>query len=220
MKYSSFKLHIALIALIVPVLACGPSLGQVTPTPTKTPIRERTVVSLPTVTLTPTSTPTPLPTDTPTVTPIPTDTPTPIPPTETPTPVPPTNTPVPPPPPPTDTPLPPTNTPPPPPPPQPPSSAPEVVVELPDGDVFDAGDEVKIIFIVRDPDGVDKFTWGIFLQNLTPLVGGDKFCGGATECKIEVEENAPPLTGTYIVGADAVDVHGNAARGTSAIYVP
>ena len=65
-----------------------------------------------------------------------------------------------------------------------------------------------------------RVTWGIFLQNLTPLVGGDKSCGGATECKIEVKENAPPLTGTYIVGADAVDMIGNTARGTSAIYVP
>lgn len=219
MKYAKFKLHLTLIALIIPVLACGPGISQVTPTPTKTPIRERTVVSLPTITPTPTSTLTPIPSDTPTPTPIPPDTATPIPPTETPTPVPPTNTPVPPPPPPTNTPVPVQPTSPPPPPP-PPSSKPDVIVELPDGDVFSSGEEVKIVFIVRDPDGVDSFTWGIFLQNLTPLVGGDEFCGGATECRLEVEENAPPLTGTYIVGADAVDVHGNTARGTSAIYVP
>ena len=208
---------------MVPVLACGPGISQVTPTPTKTPRRARTVVSLPTVTPTPLSTPTPEipPTDTPMPTPVPTDTPIPVPPTDTSTPEPPTptNTPLPPPPP-TNTPVPAQPTSPPPPPTSPPpSSKPEVIVELPEGDVFNTGEEVKIIFIVRDPDGVDNFTWGIFLQNLTPLVGGDKSCGGATECRVEVEEKAP-ISGTYIVGADAVDVHGNTARGTSAIYVP
>lgn len=91
---------------------------------------------------------------------------------------------------------------------------------MPEGNTFSPGDEVKIIFIVKDPDGINSFTWGIFLQNLSPLVGGDKICNGATECSIEVEENAPPLTGTYIVGADAVDVKGNTARGVSEIYVP
>ena len=222
MKYSWFKLHVILMALIVPILACGPGISQITPTPTKTPRRVRTVVSLPTVTPTLVSSPTPeiLPTDTPTPASTPIDTPIPEQATDTPTPepVPPTDTPLPPPPPP------PTNTPPPPPtsPPAPPpaDSKPEVFVELPDGDVFSAGEEVRIVFIVRDPDGVDRFTWGIFLQNLTPLIGGDKVCGGATECKVEVKENAPSLTGTYIVGADAVDVNGNTARGTSAIYVP
>jgi hypothetical protein len=99
-------------------------------------------------------------------------------------------------------------------------SKPEVIVQLPNGSTFSPGDEVKIIFIVRDPDGVKSFTWGIFLQNLSPLIGSDKICNGAVECQIEVEEEAPPLTGTYIVGADAIDVKGNTARGISEIYVP
>lgn len=219
-KRSWILLHLVLIALLFPTFACGSIAGRVTPTPTKTPRPFRTVVNLPTVTPTPTPTDTPIPTDTPTPTPIPTDTPTPIP-TDTPTNTPP---PPPPPPPPTDTPLPPpadTPTPlPPAAPPPPPSSKPDVIVELPDGNTFSSGDEVKIIFIVRDPDGVKEFTWGVFTQNQTPLIGGERNCNNATECREEVEAVAPPVSGTYLVGADAIDAHGNTARGVGEIYVP
>ena len=208
---------------MLPLLACGPlTASQITPTPTKTPRKERNLVTLPTVTNTPESTPTLPPTDTPVPTPIPTDTPTPLP-TDTPTPDPTPTNPPPPPPPPTSPPAeaPPPDTPAEPPPPPPvDESKPEVIVQLPGGSSFSPGDEVKIIFIVRDPDGVNRFTWGIFLQNLSPLVGGDKVCNGAPECQIEVKEEAPPLKGTYIVGADAVDVLGNTSRGISEIYVP
>ncbi|MCL4295989.1 MAG: hypothetical protein KJ077_09690 [Anaerolineae bacterium] len=214
----------ALLLVLTPILSC--SLGrvsQVTPTPTKTPKRILALDRTPTVTPTPavTDTPTPLPpTDTPTPLP-PTDTPTPLPPTDTPTPLP-TDTPVPPPPPPpTDTPLPPppTNTPAPPPPTQPPPSQTTVTVELPDGKEFGADDEVKIVFVVRNPNGVQEFTWGIFTQNLTSLKGGEHNCSGTTECRLEIEENAPPVPGTYIVGADAIGADGKMVRGIGEIYV-
>ena len=217
------------------MLACGPiAAQQVTPTPTKTPRRIQTVPPLePLETeapvmnidlILPTPTETPLPTDTPTPTPIPTDTPIP---TETPTSVPPTNTPVPPPPPPP----PPTNTPQPaePPPtvapavpqatPEPPSSKPNIVVELPDGNTFDKGEEFEVIFIVRDPDGVSEFSWGVFTQNQTALIGGDIDCRNAIECRHEEELEAPPLSGTFIVGADAIDATGEDNRGIGEIYI-
>lgn len=167
----------------------------------------------------PADTPIPsLPTDTPP--PPPTDTPPPLPPTDTPTPLP-TDTPPPPPPPPTNTPAPPppTNTPAPPPPTQPPANPLEVIVELPEGNEFDTEDEVKIVFVVRDPNGVSNFQWGIFTQNLTPLKSGNKECGGATECRQEVREDAPGIPGTFIVGADAVNTKGQTKRGISEIYV-
>ncbi len=75
-----------------------------------------------------------------------------------------------------------------------------------------------MVFIVRDPDGVSAFTWGIFTQNETPLMGGDKKCNGAVECREEKKVDAP-VPGTYIIGADAVDVKGNASRGIGEIYV-
>ncbi len=225
MKRSWLFLQSVLIVLILPILACGPNISQVTPTPTKTPKKVQTLAPLATVTATvpviilPTDTPTPTNTPTPTETPIPTDTPTPIPtdtptpiPTDTPPPPPPTNTPVPPPPP--------TSPPAPPPPPPPaPDSKPNVVVELRDGDTYDAGEKIKIKFIVTDPDGVWSFTWGIFTQNLTPLIGGEKICHNAPECSLEEEVYAPPIPGTYIVGADAVDSKGEGGRGISGVNI-
>ena len=213
----------ALLLVLTPSLACGLGrVSQVTPTPTKTPKRVLALDRIPTATPTPTvtDTPTPLPpTDTPT--PLPTDTPTPLPPTDTPTPLP-TDTPIPPPPPPpTDTPPPPppADTPAPPPPTQPPPSETTVSVELPDGQEFGTDDEVKLVFVVRNPNGVKEFTWGIFTQNLTSLKGGNHNCSGATECRLEIEENAPPIPGTYIVGADAIGADGKMVRGIGEIYV-
>jgi hypothetical protein len=94
-----------------------------------------------------------------------------------------------------------------------------VTVELPDGNEFDKNEDVKIIFIARNPAGVKEFTWGIFTQNLTSLKGGDHECGGTTECRLEVEESAPPIEGTYIVGADAIGADGKTVRGIGEIYV-
>ncbi len=94
-----------------------------------------------------------------------------------------------------------------------------MVIEYPNGTKFSPGEKVKLVFIVRDPNGVTSFTWGIFTQNQVGLKGGDKACGGATECVEEIQENAPPVTGTYIVGADAVNVNGVKKRGVGEIYV-
>jgi hypothetical protein len=95
-----------------------------------------------------------------------------------------------------------------------------VIVELPKGNTFSRGDEIKIIFIVRDSEGVDEFTWGIFTQNQTGLIGGNIDCRNASECKHEEKVIAPSISGTYLVGADAVDSQGNTARGVAEIYVP
>jgi hypothetical protein len=159
-------------------------------------------------------TPTPVPTDTPAAE-SPTDTPV-IEAAPTDTPLPPTNTPAPPPPPPpTNTPAPP---PPPPPTPVPVNQGPQVDVQLSDGNSYDVGEKVKIKIVVRDPDGVSSFTWGIFTQNQVPLKGGDKNCNGATECSTHIEEGIP-IPGTFIIGADAVDTKGNTNRGLGEIYV-
>jgi hypothetical protein len=95
-----------------------------------------------------------------------------------------------------------------------------VIITLPDGNEYDIGDEVKVIFTVRDPDGVRSFTYGFFTQNQSPLGGGGtQECGGNTECSREIEEEVPPLEGTFIVGADAVDSKGETNRGIGEIYV-
>jgi hypothetical protein len=228
----SILLRAVLIGLLS-LLACGRgSALRVTPTPTKTPRLIQTVEPISTGPATgllgPASTsplilPTPVPVEEiPTAVPevILTDTPLPEP-TATETPVPPTDTPLPPPPPPTNPPPPPpTNTAAPPPPTQPPANAgPQVIVELPDGNTHNQGAEFRLVIIVRDPDGVRSFTWGIFTQNQTPLIGGDRDCNNATECRIEEELEAPPIPGTYLAGADAVDTKGATTRGVGEIYV-
>ena len=220
MRQSLFLLHSALLMLVAPILACGPIAAQITPTPTKTPKRIQVLEQLPTHTptpaLLPTNTPVPEvieapPADTPTPEPLPpTDTPTPepLPPTDTPLPPPPTNTPLPPPP--TDTPAPPTDTPPPP---TPANRGPDVVVQLPNGDTYSSGSEIRIIIIVTDPDGVKSFTWGIFAENRSPLpVGGTENCGNRTECRIEQNFAAPPFQGQFAVGVEAVDVLGQGTQ--------
>ncbi len=233
MRYQKFWIYSAFIVLVLPSLACG--LGglrpAVTPTPTKTP---RAAQSLPTFTPTaivqiiatatpvevpPTETPVPVVEEVPTETPVPvveevpTETPVPVVeevPTETPVPPPPpTNTPVPPPPP-TNTPVPPpvapTNTPVPPP---PTNAGPTVVVELPGGDTYTIGEEVKVIITVTDPDGVGKFGWEVFAENGSPLgIGDDENCGGSTQCRIESEFDAQ-LAGAFQLGAEAEDNLGN-----------
>lgn len=76
--------------------------------------------------------------------------------------------------------------------------------------------------MVTDPNGVGKFTWGIFTQNKTPLMKDDKDCRGATECRDEVEKSVP-VAGTYIIGVDAINSQGvskpGEADGLAEIYV-
>ncbi len=94
-----------------------------------------------------------------------------------------------------------------------------MIVELPDGNTYETGEEFTFIIIVRDPDGVGSFTWGIFTQNQTPLIGGEQDCHNAPECRIEEELTAPPISATYLAGADAVDSKGATTRGVGEIYV-
>ena len=221
------------IMLIVPILACGPAASQqFTPTPTKTPRRVKILPQAPIATTTVVL----LPTTAPTSEALPVDTPSPLPPTETPVPElpstdtpapeppPPTDTPPPPPPPPTNTPPPPppTNTPAPPPPTQPPANeGPKASLEFRSSNSVGPGDDVKFVIVVYDPDGVKTFTWGVFTLNDTPLpTGGSKDCGGAIECRHEVDAEAPPIPDTYKVGVDALDNTGKSSRGfVGEIYV-
>lgn len=224
MKKSAFVIYGILAILLVPMLACGANVSQVTPTPTKTPRKIKTVAPLetptPLVIALPTDTPIPTATGTPTPVP-PTDTPTAVPPTETP--VPPTNTPAPPPPP--------TNTPVPPPPPtsppaaatQPPAppagSGPVVIINIPGGDEYGLGDKVKFNITVTDPDGIQSFTWGVFAQNVSPVgLGGEKGCGGATQCDLSDQFEAQ-LPGIFFLGVDALDSQGNTVREVKQIYI-
>ncbi|MEW5956959.1 MAG: hypothetical protein AB1801_04490, partial [Chloroflexota bacterium] len=135
--------------------------------------------------------------------------PEPPPPTATPPPPPPPTQP----PPPTDTPAPTA------PPPTPVPAGPQVVIEFPDGDTYGLEEDVKVIITVRDSDGVGSFTWGVFAQNGSPLgLGGDRNCGGSTECRID-EEFETKLTGQFFVGVDAVDSAGNKTREIKQLYV-
>ena len=217
-----------IILLAAPTLACGSNIAQVTPTPTKTPRMVRTLEPLaptdngssplPTNTFTPEVPPT----DTPSPEPTPTETPTPVPPTETPTPEPtPTETP-PPPPPPTNTPVPPpppTNTPAPPPPtPVPANTGPQIVIELPDGEKYDRGDDVRFIVRVSDPAGVNRFEWGLFDGTGTSLKSGGKGCDNRNECSTEQEFEAV-LDGTFQIGVKAYDASGTESIELKQIYV-
>jgi hypothetical protein len=94
-----------------------------------------------------------------------------------------------------------------------------VVVEFPDGNEVDAGDDIKIVFVVRDPNGVKEFSWGIFTQNKTPLKDGKKDCGGATECRQEIKEEVPPIKGALIAGVEAKSVNGQGKIGIGEFYV-
>lgn len=221
--------------LVLAVLACGPIARlQVTPTPTKTPKFVQRVAELVTAIPTPTVVIVRQPTATETPTPAP---PTPtsapeefLPPTEPPTPEPsplPTNTPAPPPPaPPTNTPAPPppaeppTPAPPPPtsPPPAPASSGPTVIIDLPDGDTYGVGDTVKLNITVTDPNGVSDFEWGIFTENKTAVLGGDKGCGNAVECKIS-EEFEAELPGAFQIGVEAKNAQGQKTTHVTQLYV-
>jgi hypothetical protein len=100
-----------------------------------------------------------------------------------------------------------------------PSTDPEVIIELPDGDTFNVGDEIKIFFIANDSDGVVEFIWGVFTQNQTSLFGGKKECSSRTECRLETTINTPPLSGTYIIAVEAIDTKGNTALAIKQIYV-
>ena len=216
------------VLLVVPALACGSTVSQITPTPTKTPRLIRTLAPISTAAPTDISLPTNTPvaevppTDTPTPEPAPTDTatPEPVPPTDTPVPPPPPTDTPPPPPPPTNTPAPPpTNTPAPPQPTQTPANAgPQVVIELPNGDDYGLGDEIIVIITVTDSDGVDEFNWGVFTENNVAIKGGDKDCGGATECRIEEEFDAA-LAGAFQVGVEAKDNKGQGTIEKKQIYV-
>ena len=146
-------------------------------------------------------------------------------PTETPLPVEdtPTHTPVPPPPPPpTNTPVPPppapTNTPAPPPPPA--NSGPAIVIEMPGGDTYRTGDDVRLIITVSDPDGVGAFSWGVFTENkvLLPGIGGDQDCGNAPSCRIEESFNAA-LPGAFQIGVEALDGIGTKGIQVVQLYV-
>lgn len=218
MRHYVVILHALLILIGVPTLACGSVAARVTPTPTKTPRIIQLPAELPTATMElPTDTPTVPPTDTPLP---PTDTPTLEPPTDTPPP-PPTNTPPPPPPPPpTEPPPPPPTEPPPPPtePPPPPSSGPTIVIDLPDGDTFRNGDRVRVRITVSDPEGVSKFSWGVFTENRTAIAGGNRDCGNATQCEIQ-EEFKAQLPGAFQIGVEALDAQGHKAIDTRSIYV-
>jgi hypothetical protein len=210
------KMWGAFLLVVIPMLACGPARPQVTPTPTKTPriIRTLEPLSTPTVAevMVPTNTFTPEipPTETPVPVPTATDTPTPEPAPPTDTPPPPTNTPPPPPP---------TNTPAPPPPTQPPANAgPQIVIELPSGDKFGMGDEIKVNIRVSDSDGVRSFKWGVFTQNGVAVKGGDRNCGNGSSCGTE-EEFEAVLDGTFQIGVEAEDAQGNKSIEKKQIYV-
>ncbi len=235
--------QITLTVMLAPLLACGSNLiSQVTPTPTKTP------TPLQVLTATPTSTPIIIEVQLPTATPVPvagedttinpaiaedpasqdviaeeptpTETPTPEPPTPTPVPptptntfIPPTFTPVPPPTA-TFTPLPPTNTP------QPTSPpGPQIIVSLPEGDIYSVGDTIEFEVTVRDPNGVDRFSWGVIRARVEPMgVGGDRRCNGSTECRMDGDFPAM-LKGEFELGVEAISTSGQSCRELKQLYV-
>jgi hypothetical protein len=93
-------------------------------------------------------------------------------------------------------------------------------VELPGGNDYNKGDDIKMVIVVRDPDGVNTFTWGIFMQNQSPLpIGGTESCNGSAECRAEVKAS-PPVAGTYLIGVDAIDGTGERSTGfVGEVYV-
>ncbi len=100
-----------------------------------------------------------------------------------------------------------------------PSSDLEVIITLPDGNSYPKSGQVKVIYTIRDTDGVTSFVWGLFTQNLTPLNGGEVLCHNTPECIYEETINLSSITGTFIIGVDAVDFTGQIEREIAEIYV-
>jgi hypothetical protein len=96
-----------------------------------------------------------------------------------------------------------------------------VGISLPGGSNYDQNEGVRVVITVSDADGVSGLTWGVFTQNLTPLIGGNHNCGNSAQCNTEVSFNATvPGGGTaYIFGVDASDTKGNTHREISELYV-
>ena len=92
------------------------------------------------------------------------------------------------------------------------------VIELPDGDRVNVGDDVRVIITVRDPDGVSSFKWGIFTENNVAIKGGDSGCGNVTECRTD-EEFEAVLPGAFQIGVEAVDSKGTKSIEAKQIYV-
>ncbi len=96
----------------------------------------------------------------------------------------------------------------------------EVIIILPDGNSYPKSGQIKVICTIRDTDGVTSFVWGLFTQDLIPLIaGGEVLCHNAPECIHEGTINLPPIPGTFIIGADAIDSTGQYGRGIAEIYV-
>ena len=94
-----------------------------------------------------------------------------------------------------------------------------VIIDLPKGDTYREGDKVEFTITVIDPDGVKSFAWGVFAQNNSPVgIGGDKGCGGGTECKHGGNFEAK-LPGQFFIGVDALDNNGNTRREIKQIYI-
>jgi hypothetical protein len=89
---------------------------------------------------------------------------------------------------------------------------------LPDGDTYGVGDEVKLIITVRDSDGVGKFSWGVFTENKTGLLGDEEDCHSAPECRIE-EEFETQLPGAFQIGVEAKDTKGQGVIEIKQLYV-
>jgi hypothetical protein len=93
-----------------------------------------------------------------------------------------------------------------------------VIIEFPDGDTSDVGDDVKVVVTVRDPDGVGIFEWGVFTENKTPLKGDKHDCGGQQECRTDAKFEAV-LSGTFQFGVEARDTQGNKTIEVKQLYV-
>jgi hypothetical protein len=92
------------------------------------------------------------------------------------------------------------------------------VIDLPSGDRFSIGDEVRVRITVSDPDGVSTFDWGVFTENRTSVQGGERNCGNATHCELE-EEFEAQLPGAFQIGVEAKDATGATTIEVKQIYV-
>jgi hypothetical protein len=80
-------------------------------------------------------------------------------------------------------------------------------IELPNGLIYQVGDRVEVIITVSSVQGIDNFTWGAFVGNLSPITGGNKECNGLSQCKIEGSFFVMG-PGDFFIGVEALDVKG------------
>jgi len=100
----------------------------------------------------------------------------------------------------------------------PPVNQSRIVIDLPLQNNYQVNQNIPFTITVTNKLGLNRFVWGAF-KGISPIgVGGLQDCFGAVECKITASFS-PPITGEYLIAADAVDMVGNRSAKSKTLVV-